>query len=173
MPNNDKIKIGMITSPHGIKGNVKIYPYTDILERFNELDWVYIDYNKETSKLYIKNVFFKKNMVIAKFIGIDSREDAERLKNALVLIDKDNARELPNDTYLISDIIGITVKTEDNNIIGIIKDVISTGSNDVYVIEDDFHKEILIPAIKDVIYKVDVKNGCMIIRLMEGLIDKD
>ncbi|MBZ4646232.1 MAG: rRNA processing protein RimM [Petroclostridium sp.] len=167
----EQLEIGKIINTHGIKGEVKVLPLTDDPTRYEELDWVYIKKDDKLEKLIIENIKYQKNNVIIKFEGINSMNDAEKLKNLMLIIDRDMAVELPENTYFICDLIGMEVKTHEGELLGKIQDVFPTGSNDVYVIKNSSGKEILIPAIKDVILEVDIDNNFMIVKPLEGLIE--
>ena len=160
------IDFGKITSTHGIRGEVKIYPYTDDVDYILGLKKIYID-----EKGYkVSSIRFHKNMFVAKLVGVNTVEDAESFRNKLVKREIDENEELEEDTYYIKDLIGLEVYLENNELFGKIKDVFSTGANDVYVIQTVDEKEVLIPAIKSVVKGVDIASGKMIIELMEGLI---
>lgn len=160
------IDFGKITSTHGIRGEVKIYPYTDDVDNILSLKKIYID-DKEYK---VNSIRFHKNMFIAKLMGINTVEQAETFRNKLVKREIDEDEELEEDTYYIKDLIGLDVYLENNELFGKIKDVFQTGANDVYVIETLDNKEVLIPAIKSVVKDVDIASGKMIIELMEGLV---
>ena len=166
----DLLKVGVITTTHGVRGEVKVYPTTDEPERFLDLEYVLLDTGKELRRLDIKNVRFFKNLVILKFDGIDNINDIEKYKRCSLYVTREHAVALEEDEYFIADMIGMEVCTEDGNIFGTLKDVIETGANDVYVIENAEHGEVLVPAIKECIRSVDIEKGQMMIHLMDGLI---
>ena len=160
------IDFGKITSTHGIRGEVKIYPYTDDVDNILNLKKIYID----SIGYKLNSIRFHKNMFIAKLMGINTVEEAETFRNKLVQREINENEELEEDTYYIKDLIGLDVYLEDNSLFGKIKDVFQTGANDVYVIQTVGEKEVLIPAIKSVVKDVDIASGKMVIELMEGLI---
>ncbi|KPU28238.1 16S rRNA processing protein RimM [Caloranaerobacter sp. TR13] len=162
----DFIKVGKIVNTHGIKGELKVLPLTDDMTRFEELEYVYV----EKQKIEIENVWYKKNLVILKFKGLDNINEVLCLKGKYVYIDKENAIELPEDTYFIFQIIGLNVYLKNGNFLGVIKDVIQTGSNDVYVVKND-NREYLIPAIKEVIKEINLDDNKVIIDPLEGMIE--
>lgn len=165
------LSIGKILSPWGIKGQVKIAPLTDDIRRFEGLDTAYIDLGESMiSKKIEKIIFLKQDFVVLKFEGIDTIEKAEKLRNCFVKVHRDNAIKLPKDHYFICDIIGLKVYDESRHFIGIIEDVISTGANDVYVVKTCENKEVLIPAIKQVVKIVDLANKEMTIQPLEGML---
>ncbi|CCC57837.1 ribosome maturation factor RimM [Caloramator australicus] len=165
------LKIGKIINTHGIKGEVKIYPLTDDIKRFDKLKFVFFKRGDLYEKVNVQGVKYFKNLVILKLEGIDDMNAAEKIKNDYIYIDRENAVELPEDTYFIADLIGMdVVNIETDEKVGRIISVFSTGSNDVYEIKMDNGKIILIPAIKDVVKHVDVENSLMKIKLIEGLI---
>ena len=168
---NDRLEIGKIVNTHGIRGEVKVVPWTDYPEFFEEIEWVYVKVGNDLKKLHIESIKYQKNNVILKIKEISSIEEAEKYKNIILLIDREMAGELPEGTYYICDLIGLDVQTEEGQNLGKIDDVLSTGSNDVYIVKNSDGKELLIPALKDVLKKVDLDNNLMVVKLPEGLID--
>ena len=164
------LQVGVITSTHGVRGEVKVYPTTDDAARFKKLKHVLLDTGREMKPLEIQGVKFFKQFVILKFKGIDNINDIERYKRCPLLVERKDAVELKEDEYFIADMIGIQVETEDGEVFGTLKDVMETGANDVYVIDTEEHGEVLVPAIKECILDVDVENRKMTIHLMDGLI---
>lgn len=166
----DMLQVGVITQTHGVRGEVKVFPTTDDVNRFKKLKQVILDTGKETMPLEIQSVKFFKQFVILKFKGIDNINDIEKYKRCSLYVTREHAVPLKEDEYFIADMIGMEVCTEDGNIFGTLKDVIETGANDVYVIESAEHGEVLVPAIKECIRSVDIEKGQMMIHLMDGLI---
>lgn len=166
----DMLQVGVITQTHGVRGEVKVFPTTDDVNRFKKLKQVILDTGKETMSLEIQSVKFFKQFVILKFKGIDNINDIEKYKRCSIYVTREHAVPLEEDEYFIADMIGMEVCTEDGNIFGTLKDVIETGANDVYVIESAEHGEVLVPAIKECIRSVDIEKGQMMIHLMDGLI---
>ena len=165
----DVFQVGVITSPHGVRGEVKVFPTTDDNERFNSLKTVILDNGHGQRELEIEGVKFFKNMVILKFKGIDDRNDVERLRQAKLLVTRDQAVELEEDEYFIADLIGMQVFAEDGEELGAISDVLQTGANDVYVVSKAGAPDLLIPAIHECILQVDVAAGRMDVHLLPGL----
>ena len=166
----DLLKVGVITTTHGVRGEVKVYPTTDKPERFLELDYVLLDTGRELRKLEIKNVKFIKNLVILKFKGVDNINDIEKYKGRDLWIPREEGQELEEDEYYIADLLGMSVVLEDGQEFGTLKDVMETGANDVYIIDSAEHGEVLLPAIKECILDVDLEKNVMTIHLMKGLI---
>lgn len=166
----DMLQVGVITQTHGVRGEVKVFPTTDDVNRFKKLKQVILDTGKETMPLEIQSVKFFKQFVILKFKGIDNINDIEKYKRCSLYVTREHAVALEEDEYFIADMIGMEVCTEDGNIFGTLKDVIETGANDVYVIENAEHGEVLVPAIKECIRSVDIEKGQMMIHLMDGMI---
>lgn len=166
----DMLQVGVITQTHGVRGEVKVFPTTDDVNRFKKLKQIILDTGKETKPLEIQSVKFFKQFVILKFKGIDNINDIEKYKRCSLYVTREHAVALEEDEYFIADMIGMEVCTEDGNIFGTLKDVIETGANDVYVIENAEHGEVLVPAIKECIRSVDIEKGQMMIHLMDGLI---
>ncbi|WP_053957742.1 ribosome maturation factor RimM [Inediibacterium massiliense] len=164
-------KVGQIVNVQGIRGEIRVYPLTDYKERFEELEFVYIE--DSDKKFYIDHVKYKNNLVLLKFKGIDDRNEAEKLKTKYLMIDEEDRRELPEDTYYISDLIGIKVYTEDKVLVGEVKNIIQNTAQDLYEIVDAKNpkKTILIPAVGEFIKEVDIQNKTMTIATIEGLIE--
>lgn len=164
------LKIGQIINTHGVKGELKIYPLTDDIKRFKKLKQVWMESPDGYRALKVEGVKFVKEFPILKLENIATMNDAEKLKNEYIYVDRENAVKLPKDTYFIADLIGIQVFSEDEKLLGTLTDVLSTGANDVYEITPPEGKSFLIPAIGDVILDVDIKGHRMKVRLLEGLI---
>ena len=163
------LQVGVISSTHGIRGEVKVFPTTDDPARYKVLKNVILDTGKERIPLEIQGVKFFKQFVIVKFKGIDIINEIEMYKGKSLLVTRENAAPLGEDEYYIADLIGMKVFTEDGEF-GILKDVIETGANEVYVVESEEHGEVLIPAIHDCILDVDVEAQTMKVHLLDGLI---
>lgn len=159
----DRIRIGKIVNVKGLRGELKIYPYTDYMERFEELGYLYI----EKTRYEIMKVTYHKGMPIIKFQGIDSVEEAQKYRNGAIYIDHDQTRQLDKDEFLIIDLIGIDVIDKSGKI-GTLKDVLTHTAQDIYVIKTE-SKEILVPAVSEFIKKIDIENGYMEVELIEGL----
>lgn len=164
------LQVGVISSTHGVRGEVKVFPTTDDANRFRKLKQVILDTGKEQLPLEIQNVKFFKKFVILKFKGIDNINDIEKYKGRPLFVTRENAVELKEDEYFIADMIGMEVVTEDGKVFGRLNDVMETGANDVYIIQSQEHGEVLIPAIKECILDVDIEEKRMKIHLMDGLI---
>lgn len=150
------LQVGVISSTHGVRGEVKVFPTTDDVKRFKKLKKVILDTGKEQLPLEIEGVKFFKQFVILKFRGIDNINDIEKYKGKSLLVDREHAVKLKKDEYFIADMIGMDVFTEDGELFGALKDVMETGANDVYIIEMSDGKEVLVPAIKQCILDVDI-----------------
>ncbi|WP_425449599.1 ribosome maturation factor RimM [Dethiothermospora halolimnae] len=162
------IQVGKIINTHGIKGDVKIMPLTEDKNRFKKLEYIYIEGIEE--KMFIEKVWFKKNFPILKLKGYNNINDVLKFKEKYLLIDETQKVELSEDEYFIYDMIGLEVYDNEKNKIGVIKDVLKPGANDVYVVKNG-NKEYLIPAAKEFIKKVDIEAGKMIIQPIEGMIE--
>lgn len=162
-------QVGVISSTHGIRGEVKVFPTTDDAGRFQELKHVILNTGKDQIPLEIQSVKFFKKFVIIKFKGIDNINDIEKYKGAGLFVSREDAVDLEKDEYYIADLLGMDVLTDDGEH-GILKDVIETGANEVYVVEFENLGEVLLPAIHDCILDVDVQAGNMKVHLLEGLI---
>jgi 16S rRNA processing protein RimM len=161
--------IGKIVNTHGIKGEVRVVPTTDDPKRFEKLKELYIE-RKDLKVYKIESVRYHKGFVLIKFEGIDTIDEAELFKNAVLKIDRKDSLPLGDDEYYIGDLYNMDVITEEGRMLGKLVDIIYTGSNDVYVIKHkDTQKELLIPAIKQVIKNIDLQQKTMTVRLLEGL----
>ena len=163
-------EIGQIVNTFGIKGFVKIVPFTDDLERFEELESVFVVKQRELIEMQIEEVKYHKNLVLVKFKGIEDINMAEKYKGCYIKIKRENARKLPKDTYFIADLIGTDVYDENGNLLGKVDDIFNNKSHDVYVIKDDLGKQILLPSTKEVIKDVDVENNKIVVHLIDGLV---
>ena len=167
----DLLQVGIITSTHGVRGEVKVYPTTDDPRRFRRLKEVVLDTGREKINLEIEGVKFFKQFVILKFKGLDNINDIEKYRQKSLYVTRKNAVRLQRDEYFIADLIGLKVKDEDGTELGTVKDVIETGANDVYEVEMADGRSLLLPAIKQCILNVDVENGMMQVHVLEGLLD--
>lgn len=165
----DLLRVGVITTTHGIRGEVKVFPTTDDAHRFDYLKSVLLDTGKELCELDIERVKYFKQYVILKFKDVDDINDIEPYKGKSLYVTREFAVPLKENEYYIADLIGMEVYLEDGKHFGTLMDVMETGANDVYVVHLEAGKEVLIPAIKDCIKEVDVENGKMVVHLLKGL----
>ena len=166
----DLLKVGVITTTHGVRGEVKVFPTTDDAERFLDIEYVLLDTGKELRRLNIQNVKFFKNLAILKFEGVDNINDIEMYKGRDLWIPREEAQELGEDEYYVADLIGMDVLLENGEKFGVLRDVMETGANDVYIIDTNAHGEVLVPAIRECIQDIDLEKNTMTIHLMKGLI---
>lgn len=167
----DTLRVGVITSTHGVRGEVKVFPTTDDAKRFQKLKEVLLDTGKEQITMEIEGVKFFKNMVILKFKGFDNINDIEIYKGRDLLVTRDNAVALGPDENFIVDLIGLSVVTDEGKELGTLTDVIQTGANDVYEVTMPGERKVLLPAIKQCILKVDLEAGKVLVHLLDGLMD--
>lgn len=161
-----KLEVGQIVNTFGIKGFVKVKPFTDEITRFEKLKNVYIK-----DQIYeIEDVKYQKNIVLLKFRGVNKIEDAEELKNYYIEIDRKDAKQLDEDSYYIVDLLGLDVYDDSENLLGKLDDIYNTGSNDIYVVKDGKGKQILLPAISDVIKDINLEEKKIIVHLLKGLV---
>lgn len=156
--------IGKVVKTHGIKGEVKVYPTTKDINRYDDLKWLYLDKMQQFTRYDVENVRYHRNMVILKLKGVDIREEAEKLVGGLLKVDRDHAIDLEEDEYFIGDIIGLKVYHVNGVYMGKVTDIISTGSNDVYVVNGP-GGEVLVPAIKQYVKQIDIKEGMMVVEI--------
>lgn len=167
---DDLLRVGVISSTHGVRGEVKVFPTTDDPARFEALEEVLLDTGKgEVITLGIERVAYFKNMVILKFRGIDNMEEAAKYKGRDLLVTRENAVPLEEGEFFICDIIGITVFEENGEEFGILKDVLQTGANDVFVVTANNGKEVLLPVIDDCVKEIDVEGKRIVAYIMPGL----
>lgn len=171
------LEIGKIVNAYGTNGEVKVIPLTDDPKRFFKLKWAFIGDDNSMEKFSIENVSISRkpgDTIIIKFTEINNRNEAELLKGLFIKIDRRYAVELPENTFFICDLIGCRILDEaSNKELGILEDVIATGSNDVYVVKSEDKKDILVPALKSVVKKVSIQDKKMWVLLPDGLIDND
>lgn len=166
---NETLQVGEIVNTHGLRGEVKVVAWTDSPEVFEELEYVYADVRKQKMTLEISHIKYQKANLIVKFKGIDTIDDAEKLKGNVVYVDRDRLGE--PDGYYICDLLGCAVKTDDGELLGELVDVFKTGSNDVYTVKRADGKQVLLPVIDEVILSVDIENNEILVHLLEGLVD--
>ena len=164
------LQVGVITSAHGIKGEVKVFPTTDDPSRFKKLKEIILEGKREHTVCGVESVKFFKNMVILKLKGIDTMNDAEKLRNTPLLVSRENAVKLKPGEYFICDLIGLQVFQGDGTELGELTEVIQTGANDVYVVRMKNEKEVLIPNIKECIMEISLEKNSMTVHLLEGLL---
>ncbi|MBE5990274.1 16S rRNA processing protein RimM [Lacrimispora xylanisolvens] len=165
------LRVGVISSTHGVKGEVKVFPTTDDSARFKQLKKVILDTGREQMDLEIEGVKFFKNMVILKFKGYDSIDEIEKYKGKDLLITRDLAVKLGPDENFIIDLIGLLVVKDDGEELGTLTDVIKTGANDVYEVKMTDGREVLLPAIKECVLNVDLEKKVVTVHMMDGLLD--
>ena len=164
-----RLEVGQIVNTFGIKGELKVTPFTDDINRFDNLKKVYVKTRKEDKLYKVEGVRYHKNMVLLKLEGIENPEQAELLKNAYLEIDREDAIPLKEGQYFIVDLIGLDVYTDEGNLLGKVEDIYNTGANDIYVVKDELGKQILLPGIKDIIKEV-ILDDRIIVHLIPGLI---
>lgn len=167
------LKIGSILSTHALKGEVKVYPTTEDVRRYDDLDKVYLGSGSEKECLRVERVRYFKNLVIVKFRSLDRIEDVERLLKKDLFVSREDAIPLGENEFFICDVIGLKAVTDDGRELGVVKDVMETGANDVYIIakKEDPETELLLPAIGEVILEISPQKGTMTVHMMAGLED--
>ena len=167
----DYFKIGIITSSHGVRGEMKVFPTTDDTRRFKKCREVYIEDKTGLVMYEVESARVSPDKVLLKLKGIDTPEEAVKLRQRGIFVDREHAVKLSKDEYFIADLIGLEVRNEDRDRIGVIEEVLPTGANDVYQIAMDDGRELLLPAIKDCILEVNVEQGFMRVHVLDGLLD--
>mgnify|MGYP001108841038 CR=1 FL=1 len=163
-------EIGQIVNTNGLKGFVKVKPFTDDIKEFETFETIYVQKKTELIEFKIESVRYAKNMVLLKLKGIDDIDSAEALRNLYIKVSRKQLPELQENSYYIVDLLECEVVTAEGEILGKMDDVFNTGSNDIYVVKNEKGKQILLPAIKEVIKNVDIPNRKITVKLMEGLI---
>lgn len=172
MDKEKMLRVGVITSTHGIRGEVKVYPTTDDVNRFKKLKHGYIDCGKELVEISVESCKFFKNMVILKFKGIDNINDVEKYRQKDILVSREHAIPLEEGEFFIADLIGLKIITDEDKEFGILEDVMETGANDVYIVkENTTGKEVLLPVIDQCILDIKPEEGYIRVHIMEGLLD--
>ena len=164
------LEIGQIVNTFGIKGFVKVNPWVNDVTRFDNLKKVYIKIRKSLKELEIEEVKYHKNQVLLKFKGIETIEQAEIFRNAILEIDRKDAIPLEEGEYFIADLLESEVYTDEGKMLGIVEDIFNTGSNDIYVVKNELGKQFLLPYIDDVIKQINLDEGKIIVHIIEGLI---
>ena len=164
------LEIGQIVNTFGIKGMVKVKPFTDNIERFNNLEKIYIKNKSGQTEYKIQEVKYHKNMVLIKFEGIENPEQADLLRNSYLIVDREKEEPLEPGRYYIVDMIGLDVFIDNNEYLGKLEDIYNTGSSDIYVVKNELGKQVLLPAIEDVIKNIDMDNKKVIVHLIPGLV---
>lgn len=166
---NPYLELGQIVNVKGLKGEVKVNPFTENINRFETLKTILVKMKNENKEFEIEKVSYHKNQVILKLKGINTIEEAETLRNCYILVNRSDLEPLAEGIYYIADLIGLEVYTEDGIALGKVDDIYNTGSNDIYVVKDELGKQKLLPGIPEVIKNVDLDNGKIIVNLIEGL----
>lgn len=164
------LEIGQIVNAFGVKGMVKVNPFTDDITRFDKLKKVYICKKASMEEVEIEEVKYHKNMVLLKIKGINDMNQAEKCKGLYLKIHRKDAIKLPKDTYFIADLLGLEVYTDEGVLLGKVDDIYNTGSNDIYVVKDDLGKQILLPGTKEVLKEISLEKEKIVVHLIKGLI---
>ena len=164
-----RLEVGQIVNTFGIKGELKVTPFTDDINRFDDLEKVYVKTRREEKLYKVEGVRYHKNMVLLKLEGIENPEQGELLKNSYLEIDRADAIPLEEGQYFIVDLIGLDVYTDEGKLLGNVEDIYYTGANDIYVVKDELGKQVLLPGIKEVIKEVKLDDK-IIVHLIPGLI---
>lgn len=167
----DYFEIGHISNTHGLKGEMKVRPFTEEKERYEELKKVLVDMKGEFKEYEIESVRYQKDVVLLKLKGVDDIEEAEKLKNHYISIQREDAKNLQENEYFIADLIGSEI-FENGELIGALDDIFTAGASDVYVVKRKGKKDLLLPALKSVIKNVDVVSKRIDVEIPRGLEDE-
>ena len=163
-------EIGQIVNHFGIKGMVKVNPFTDDISQFEKLKSILLVKDGKLSEVEIEETKYSKNQVLLKLKGIDTVEEAEKYRGCYLKIARKNARKLPEDTYFIADLLGLSVYTDEDILLGKVEDIYNSGANDIYVIKSEDGKQILLPGTKEVIKQIDLEQERITVHIIKGLI---
>ena len=163
-------EIGQIVNHFGIKGMVKVNPFTDDISQFETLKKLLLEKDGKLIEIEVEETKYSKNQVLLKLKGIDTIEEAEKYRGSYLKIARKDTRKLPEGTYFIADLIGLPVYTEEGILLGNVDDIYNSGANDIYVVKDSLGKQILLPATKEVIKQVDIENEKIVVHLLKGLV---
>ena len=167
----DLLEVGKIVNTHGLRGEVKVVPWTDYPEQFEDIEYAYVKTKNDYERLTLSGVKYQKGNIIVRFREITDINDAEKYKNRVLYAERDMLGELPDGVYYIADLIGLTVVTDDGREIGKISDVINTGASDIYEVKRDGMKDLLIPVTDETVLNVDIDGGSVTVHLIDGLED--
>ena len=167
----DLLQVGIITTTHGVNGEVKVFPTTDDPARFKKLKQVILDTGREKISLTVTQVRFFKNLVILKFKDYDNINDMEKWKSKGLYVTRENAVKCEEGEYFIADLMGLSVFSDEGEALGELSEVLSTGANDVYVVTKAGERDLLLPAIQECILSIDMDARVMKVHLMDGLRD--
>lgn len=167
----DLLEVGKIVNTHGLRGEVKVVPWTDYPEQFEDIEYAYVKTKDDYERLTLSGVKYQKGNIIVRFGEITDINDAEKYKNRVLYAERDMLGELPDGVYYIADLIGLTVVTDDGREIGKISDVINTGASDIYEVKRDGMKDLLIPVTDETVLNVDIDGGSVTVHLIDGLED--
>lgn len=163
-------EIGQIVNHFGIKGMVKVNPFTDDISQFEKLKSILLVKDGKLSEVEIEETKYSKNQVLLKLKGINTVEEAEKYRGCYLKIARSNSKKLPKDTYFIADLLGLTVYTDENILLGKVEDIYNSGANDIYVIKSEDGKQILLPGTKEVIKQIDLEQERITVHIIKGLI---
>lgn len=169
---NNLLEIGRIVNTHGLRGEVKVTPWLDYPEDFEEITNVFLKVRKELIPLTVKNVKYQKNNLIVKFDEFNDINEVEKYKSCVLYADRDELGELPEGAHYIVDLIGLEVYSEEGEKLGVIADVFNTGASDIYDVKREGKKNLLLPVIDDVVKEIDIEGGRVTVHVMEGLDDE-
>ncbi len=163
-------ELGQIVNHFGIKGMLKVNPFTEDILRFETLKTILVQRDGKLQEMQIEEVKYSKNQVLLKLKGINTIEEASNYRGCYLKIARKDLKEPPKDTYYIADLIGLPVYTDDKILLGNVADIYNTGANDIYVVKNEQGKQTLLPAIKDVIKLIDIEQEKIVVHLIKGLV---
>ena len=171
MDKDSMLRVGVITTTHGVHGEVKVFPTTDDARRFKKLKKVYLDLGRELLPVTVEGVKFFKQMVIVKFKEINDMDMAAAYRNKDILIDREDAMPLAENEFYICDLIGLKVITDEGEELGVLSEVLQTGANDVFEVTLPNKETVLIPYIEDCVKEISLEEGKVVVHILPGLLD--
>lgn len=163
-------ELGQIVNHFGIKGMVKVNPFTDDISQFETLESILVEKAGKLLNMQIEETKYSKNQVLLKLKGIETVEEAEKYRGCYIKIARKDAKKLPKDTYFIADLIGLPVYTDENVLLGKVEDIYNAGANDVYVVKSEDGKQILLPGTSEVLKQIDLEQEKITVHIIKGLI---
>lgn len=171
MDKDNMLRVGVVTTTHGVRGEVKVFPTTDDAKRFKKLKKAYLDLGRELLPVTVEGVKFFKQMVIVKFKEINDMDKAATYRNKDILIDREDAMPLAENEFYICDLIGLKVITDEGEELGVLSEVLQTGANDVFEVTLPNKETALIPYIEDCVKEISLEEGKVVVHILPGLLD--
>jgi len=167
----DYFEIGKIVNTVGVRGEIRVFPTTDDVKRFDMLKEITVVCPRGEQRVFpVQKTRYYRNLVMLMLEGVSNMDEAAKLKGSTIVVSRADALPLSEGEYYVPDLIGLRVVSDEGVEIGLLTNVLATGANDVYVVKQPSGKEILLPAIKQCILSVDLENSVMTVHVLEGLL---